>query len=215
MVFLDTRKCTELAAAACFGSANTPALPRGTSFDSIQPCPIHPHRKGGATHSFSTALDGESAAASATGTFATATPPPKKQARHGGHMEVRVVSKLCRDLPPSFRQSAMMRVPIRASEHDARPGWVTTRIISRLVPRGRRGVFSELEHAAVAHSVKFQASRNAAHPKHARCSPSSNATVNTQGVHVCRQGLAAAAVACPKVRAARWLCVRKYLMMQA
>ena len=44
---------------------------------------------------------------------------------------------------------------------------------------------------------------------------SSGATVNTQSVHVCRQGLAAAAVACPKVRAARWLCVRKYLMMQA
>ena len=40
-----------------------------------------------------------------------------------------------------------------------------------MVPRGRTGVFSELEHATVAHSVKFQASRNAAHPKHARCSP--------------------------------------------
>ena len=35
----------------------------------------------------------------------------------------------------------------------------------------------------------------------------SDTTVNTQGVHVRRQGLEAAAVACPKVRAARWLCV--------
>ena len=34
---------------------------------------------------------------------------------------------------------------------------------------------------------------------------SSGTTVNTQGVHVRRQGLVAAAVACPKVRAARWL----------